>query len=202
MGGISQVPPIQGVAPATPTGVLLPFAGSAAPGGWLLADGTPISRTTYAALFAVIGTTYGVGDGSTTFNLPNMQGRIPVGRDAAQTEFDTLGETGGAKTVALSTAEMPSHAHVQNAHTHGQDYHSHTSHIDGNVVGYNGGVAGGFYFGGNQAPSHYDYTGFSATDTLSGGAIQSATPTEQTAGSGTAHQNLQPYTVLNYIIKV
>jgi microcystin-dependent protein len=82
----------------TPSGAVMAYAGSAAPSGWLLADGTAVSRTTYADLFAVVGTTYGVGDGSTTFNLPNLKGRFPVGRDAAQTEFDTLAETGGAKT--------------------------------------------------------------------------------------------------------
>jgi len=67
---------------ASPVGSVQMFAGSSAPSGWISCDGTAISRTTYAALFAIIGTTYGVGDGSTTFNLPDMQGRIPVGSGA------------------------------------------------------------------------------------------------------------------------
>lgn len=64
-----------------PSGVVLPFAGSTAPSGWLLCFGQAVSRTTYASLFAAIGTAFGVGDGSTTFNLPDMRGRVPGGKD-------------------------------------------------------------------------------------------------------------------------
>ena len=64
-----------------PTGVVLPFAGAAAPVGWLLCYGQTVSRATYAALFAAIGTTYGAGDGSTTFALPDLRGRIAGGKD-------------------------------------------------------------------------------------------------------------------------
>lgn len=90
-----------------PTGVLTPFAGATAPPGYLLADGSAVSRATYAQLFAVIGTSFGAGNGTTTFNLPNLKGRAPVGRDTAQTEFDALGETGGAKTHTLTAAQIP-----------------------------------------------------------------------------------------------
>jgi microcystin-dependent protein len=82
-----------------PAGAILVFAGSAAPTGWLLCDGSAVSRATYATLFAIISTTYGSGDGSTTFNLPNLKGRVPVGKDAWQTEFDTLGKAGGHKLL-------------------------------------------------------------------------------------------------------
>ncbi|HRF69837.1 MAG TPA: tail fiber protein [Candidatus Pelethenecus sp.] len=64
---------------ATPIGLVSPYVGSAAPSGWLLCDGSAVSRTTYADLFAVISTTYGTGDGSTTFNLPDLRSRLPVG---------------------------------------------------------------------------------------------------------------------------
>lgn len=110
----------------SPTGAVTQFAGSAAPTGWLLCDGTAVSRATYADLFAAIGTTYGAGNGSTTFNLPNLKGRVPVGRDSADTSFDVLGETGGAKTHTLTVTEMPSHTHVQDSHNHTQAAHSHT----------------------------------------------------------------------------
>src|SRR5215467_6824657 len=101
-----------------PTGLgPLPWPTATAPLGWILCDGAAISRTTYAALFAVIGTTYGVGDGSTTFNLPNCKGRIPVGFDSGQTEFNALGKTGGEKTHTLTVAELATHDHTI-AHTH------------------------------------------------------------------------------------
>lgn len=64
-----------------PVGTIAPFAGNTAPPGWLLCYGQAISRTTYAALFAVTGTTFGAGDGSTTFNLPDCRGRLPLGQD-------------------------------------------------------------------------------------------------------------------------
>jgi len=81
-----------------------------------LCDGAAVSRTTYSALWDVLrngGSTspYGNGDGSTTFNLPNLKGRVPVGLDSSQSEFDTLGETGGAKTHTLTVGEIPDHAH-------------------------------------------------------------------------------------------
>lgn len=66
------------------SGIVLPFAGAAAPGGWLLCQGQAVNRTTYAALFAAIGTAFGVGDGSTTFNVPDMRGEFPRGLDAGR----------------------------------------------------------------------------------------------------------------------
>jgi microcystin-dependent protein len=108
-----------------PAGNIEMTARATAPSGWLIADGSQISRTQFAKLFQAIGTSYGVGNGSTTFNIPDMRGRVPVGRDAGQSEFDVLGETGGAKTHTITVAEMPSHTHVQDAHNHTQNAHSH-----------------------------------------------------------------------------
>lgn len=82
----------------SPVGVVNEFAGSVAPTGWLMCNGQAVSRLTYASLFAVIGTAWGTGDGSTTFNLPDFRGRTPVGVDSTQTEFDALNKSGGAKT--------------------------------------------------------------------------------------------------------
>jgi len=110
----------------SPTGSVTQFAGSSAPTGWLLCDGSAVSRTTYSTLFSLIGETYGVGDGSTTFNLPDLKGKIPVGYNSSDGDFDALGETGGAKTHTLTSDEMPSHTHTQNSHNHTQDSHTHT----------------------------------------------------------------------------
>jgi len=155
---------------AMPTGSVTAFAGSTAPTNFLLCDGSAVSRSTYAELFALISTTYGVGDGSTTFNVPNLKGSVPVGRDSAQTEFDTLAETGGAKTVTLSTAQMPSHSHTV-TDTGGFTPVARDLNVAAGAVGYYGRGSG---------------TSVLATDTQ---------------GSSTAHNNLQPYLVLNYIIK-
>lgn len=79
-----------------PSGVVLPYAGAAAPSGWMLCYGQAVSRTTYAALFTAIGTAYGVGDGSTTFNLPDLRGRVPGGKD------DMGGSAAGRLAVTLT----------------------------------------------------------------------------------------------------
>src|SRR5690606_35619331 len=89
-------------------GTVLPFAGTVAPGGYLLADGTAVSRTTFARLFAAIGTTFGAGDGATTFNLPDMRQRFPLGKAASGTG-NVLGQTGGAID---HTHSGPSHSHT------------------------------------------------------------------------------------------
>ena len=96
-----------------PVGAIVGWTTNTAPDNYLVCDGSAVSRITYADLFSVIGTTYGTGDGSTTFNLPNLKGRVPVGQDTTQTEFDTLGETGGEKTHTLTIQEMPRHTHTQ-----------------------------------------------------------------------------------------
>ena len=95
-----------------PSGVLLPFAGGTVPDGYLLCDGSAVNRTTYARLFAAIGTTWGAGNGSTTFNLPDGRGRtlIGAGTGSGLTER-TLGETLGEESHVLITDEMPAHDH-------------------------------------------------------------------------------------------
>lgn len=93
-------------------GAIKEFAGSSLPAGYLACDGQAVSRSTYAALFAIIGTTYGAGDGSTTFNVPDSRGRVVLddGTGSGLTAR-TLGQTGGAETHTLATAELASHTH-------------------------------------------------------------------------------------------
>lgn len=87
-------------------GSITMYGGSTVPSGYLLCDGQAVSRTTYSDLFDVIGTTYGAGDGSTTFNVPNLKGKIPVGLDSSDTDFDTLGEIGGSKYLQEHTHDV------------------------------------------------------------------------------------------------
>lgn len=94
-----------------PIGSITAFAGSAIPANWLLCNGEAVSRTTYADLFTVIGTTYGAGDGSTTFNLPDLRGRVAVGVDSTDTNLDALGKTYGEKEVTLTVGQLPKHDH-------------------------------------------------------------------------------------------
>jgi microcystin-dependent protein len=192
--------------PGMPSGSITQFAGSTAPSGWLSCDGTTVSRTTYAALFAVVGTTYGAGDGSTTFALPNMKGRVPVGYDSAQTEFDGLGETGGEKTHLLIVSEMPSHTHLQNAHAHsassGNDSPDHTHNPPSGDFVFTGSGAAWMSTSGAFGPfnSGKPTTGASARHTH-GITVNDSTAVNQNTGGDGAHNNLQPYIVLNYIIK-
>lgn len=84
-----------------PAGVVAPFGGAAAPTGWLVCDGSAVSRTTYASLFTAIGTTYGAGNGTTTFNLPDLRGRMVAGYSAAgHADVATLGNTDGTALAA------------------------------------------------------------------------------------------------------
>lgn len=92
---------------AVPIGAVQMFAGASAPVGWLVADGSAISRSTYAALFTLLGTTYGAGNGTTTFNIPNLVGRMPLGVSGSH----ALGTSGGAETTTLSSGQLPSHSH-------------------------------------------------------------------------------------------
>ena len=98
----------------------MPYAGSSAPTGYLLCDGAAISRSTYSTLFGLLATTYGSGDGSSTFNIPDLRGRVIAGQDdmggasanrltglTGGVDGDVLGGSGGAETHTLSTAEMP-----------------------------------------------------------------------------------------------
>lgn len=107
-------------AAVTPIGAVADYAGSSAPTGWLLCYGQAVSRTTYASLFAVISTTYGTGDGSTTFNLPDCRGRVTAGKDdmggssasrltstGLGTAATALGAVGGAETRTLAAANIP-----------------------------------------------------------------------------------------------
>lgn len=121
-----------------PSGAILPFGGTTAPSGWLMCYGQAVSRSIYSDLFGAIGVTYGAGDGSTTFNVPDLRGRVIAGKDdmggvsasrltaTGGITGTTLGASGGSETHTLLSTEMPSHTHIQDSHNHTQDAHTHT----------------------------------------------------------------------------
>lgn len=176
-----------------PPGALFPFAGASAPIGYALCYGQEISRTTYASLFAAIGTTYGVGNGSTTFNLPDLRGRSVSGKDnmggvaanrltsgGSGVNGAALGGAGGAQSTALAIANMPAHDHGGGQHTH-------------QVPVYNDSGAWGSYPMG-RTPN----AGYAGASAATGGMNNTVVIAQ---GSGSAFSIMQPTLVLNYIIK-
>ncbi len=179
-----------------PVGVILPYGGPVAPNGWFLCDGSAISRTGNSALFDVIGTTFGAGDTLTTFNLPDMGGRVPAGKEATATRLTSggggvdgaaLGATGGAETHTLTAAQMPVHNHPVNITDPG---HSHTVEYNWNAI--------------SSGPDGNRVTAIDPGNPLSGSTVSATTgitATSENTGGGAAHNNVQPTVVLNYIIK-
>ncbi len=167
---------------ADPAGSIQMYAGNAVPQGWLLCDGSAVSRSAYAALFAAIGTTFGNGDGSTTFNLPDIRGRVAIGRNSSDSDFNSIGETGGEKEHMLTIDEMPSHKH---------DLYGEEDDLDDDARG-----RGIYSDDGN-------YHGIIGAGSGIWGASDSAGRENYIASTGgdQPHNNLQPYIVLNYIIK-
>ena len=159
----------------SPTGAVSAYAGSTAPTNWLLCDGAAISRTTYAALFAVIGTTYGTTS-STDFKVPDMRGRVVAGQDdmggtsadrltnpgttTGGIDGDVLGGTGGSETHQLTIAELALHEH----------------------------------------PGIHQHQNINA-GTSNGGSNQHDQPSANGVGGDVPHNNVQPTLILNYIIK-
>ena len=105
---------MQSLIPTVPVGVVFAWVTGSAPTGYLLCDGSAVSRSTYAALFALIGTTFGAGDGSTTFNLPDLRRRVVMGAGGTGTATigNAVGNVGGEENHTLTEAEMPSHTHT------------------------------------------------------------------------------------------
>jgi microcystin-dependent protein len=162
------------LANGVPTGGLVMWPTGSAPSGFLLCTGTAVSRTTYAALFAIVGTTFGVGDGSTTFNLPNYTNRVPYGT--------TVGATGGT-----ADAVVVSHTHTATT-TATDSGHQHSYTTLNNQLPQSG-------------SSTLCWNSFSTATTAVGYANISATTSISTEGVSGTNANLPPYLGINFIIK-
>lgn len=166
-----------------PAGTIKLYAGATSPTGYLFCDGAAVSRTTYADLFAVLGTTYGAGDGSTTFNLPDFRRRVPVGAGGTGTATlgNARGNTGGSETHTLTEAQMPAHQHF----SFNTD---NTSTGSPNLTN-------------AQYPAEQNNTGGNGTYTINGTATVANIGLTSSTGGGAAHNILQPSLVVAYIIK-
>lgn len=166
-------------------GAIVAFGGSTTPTGYLSCDGTAVSRTTYSTLFAAIGTTWGAGDGSTTFNLPSLNRRALIGSGGTGTTTigSAVGSTGGEEKHTQIIAELAAHSH-----TITDPGHSHTMHqaFDNAVV--DNKVAYGAR--GNAPTNQAGQIGNNTTGI-----------TIDTTGSGTAFNVMQPSAVVLFIIK-
>lgn len=190
----------------------MPFAGSVAPQGYLLCDGSAVSRTDYADLFTVIGTTYGAGDGSTTFNVPNLSGRVVIGVSSTH----ALASTGGAETVTLQTANLPSHTHTVPQHTHANTILAKTPSLSHTITqpafkynkpnGNNADTGSSNCVTGTETLTASRATSAAVSDhaatacTMGGSITDCAALTATSSGGGGAHPNMQPYISVTYII--
>lgn len=187
-----------------PVGVILQYSASTAPSGFLLCDGSQISRTTYSILFMVIGTTYGSGDGSTTFTLPDLRNKFPIGSGSTY----SIGAAGGSATNSLIVANLPSHSHTgtTNSSTTGISIndpgHSHTQYEardDGNISNQAGQYPpGDANTGFEESPPQ---TGTSTTGITLNDNGHTHSFTTSSVGSGTSFSILNPYIALTFIIK-
>lgn len=200
-------------------GNIIAFSGLNIPEGYLECDGAAVSRADYPDLFSVIGTTYGDGDGSTTFNLPNLNGRVVIGTS----QDYSVGANGGEESHSLISLEMPSHIHLIPEHTHGNTIsaktpslaHSITTQPSFTYSRLNNSSGNQVYTPQGRNPK---YTGRSnksmtiATNlaiakhaatacTVTGGITDCAAFDTETTGGGAAHNNLMPYLAVKYLIR-
>lgn len=199
-----MVPQVQqAAAPSNiPSGGIIMYGANAAPTGYLVCDGSAVSRSTYATLFGIIGTTYGAGNGSTTFNLPDMRQRFPMGLAPSGTG-SILGGTGGTVDHVHTG---PSHTHTVAAHTHTVPAHAHTVPRDGwgsvlNTPGITGRVQTGNAAGVGADASEYQAT---TDNTSSNSAVLTTSATALTSdpsGTGNTGTANPPFQTVVFIIK-
>lgn len=185
-----------------PAGVMFPYGGATAPTGYLLCDGTAYSRTTYAALFAAIGTAYGTGDGTTTFNVPDCRGRVPAGKDnmggtaanrlttgGSGVDGATLGASGGVQSNTIGTTNLPPYTPSGFVNTSVTTTVSDLRMSTGNSP-----------LSSSISPGSSTSGSFGSSNTVVTSAAVSSFAGNAQGGASTPMSNVQPTIVANYII--
>jgi len=180
-----------------PVGLIMPYAGSEIPDGWLICDGSEIPKSQYTRLYESVGDIYGTPGNANNFLLPDLRGRTLIGTgDGPSLTNRVLGATGGAETHTLTSAEIPAHTHTGTTDSAGA--HNHT-------------VSNTVQKTGNNTPGSLDNesgAGGTEIDNIATATISTSTEpdhahsfTTNATGSGDAHNNMQPFIALNYIIR-
>lgn len=181
----SRINSLENFVSPIPSGTIVRYASSTVPTGYLSCDGSAVSRSTYSDLFSKIGTTYGSGDGSTTFNLPDCRDKVTIGAGQGSGLTNRVVATSvGANTHSLTVSEMPSHTHGT-----ANDSHRHDFDDTGDQASPNQGLR---FVDTNGSPTG----SFLAVESSTTGINQT-----DNQGSGTAHNNMQPYVVCQFLIK-
>lgn len=192
-----------------PIGGMIPYLGATAPNSnFVFPFGQAISRTTYATLFAMVSTSFGTGDGSTTFNIPDLRGRLPIGKDnmggsaanrvttsGSSIDGTTLGATGGAENVTLAQANLPN-INLTTSISAGQGSHTHGPGIGNNFIIRDTGA------GGQQLQTSPGVVSDGTAGATAAATLPSMTGSTPTGGSGTAVNKMPPGIVVPYILRV
>lgn len=181
----------------TPIGSVICFAGESAPEGWLLCDGSEVLKNNYLDLFNIIQNTYGIASNSDYFVLPNLQEKMAIGKSVS----NNLGSNGGNKTITLTESQLPSHSHTGTTSTDG--LHNHTSNANGGLGQPGLAFSNDYDTAGSIDNSANQELNLKNTIALSinNSGSHSHTFTTATAGSGSSINIMNPYVVLNYLIK-